>query len=121
RTCGDRGTDGMAARARAHGFHVIDAATATARDVPRRHVAVVVRRRGDRVRAVGWAKALARASPRLHLVFVPVSARGSGSIDARERSSQGRADDSRLAALIAAGRFDLADAWLAALRLEAWL
>ena len=122
RTHAGSGVDGVAAAARAHGFQVIDAATGPATDAPRRHVALVVRRGRDRALAADWLKALARASPRLHLVFVPVPARTQwGCVDAPGQSSRSRADDCRLAALIAAGRFDLAEAWLAALRLEAWL
>src|SRR5690606_34183755 len=96
RTHAGSGVDGVAAAARAHGFQVIDAATGPATDAPRRHVALVVRRGRDRARAADWLKALARASPRLHLVFVPVPARTQwGCVDAPGQSSRGRADDCR--------------------------
>jgi DNA-binding NtrC family response regulator len=88
-----------------------------------RHVALVVTSPQDTGPAAEWVKSLARASPRGHVVlrFAEGRAAAAPACDAAADDVNGRRDDRRLVQLVAALVFERAEAWLAALRAEAWL
>ena len=93
--------------------------------IAHRHVAVMVTGPGQPVAAAALVKQLARVSPRGHLVLLFADATG----ERRARASphtraappgcRAADDDVRLARLVAERQHDRAEAWLAALRVEA--
>jgi DNA-binding NtrC family response regulator len=86
-----------------------------------RHVALLVTSRRDARAAAHGVKWLARASPRGHVVFRFAGHDVQGRVPGVVASTDGDADDHRLAALVASLDFERASAWLAALRVEARL
>jgi DNA-binding NtrC family response regulator len=108
------------------------AGTDCAQALRHRHVALLVTSPHGASVAAEQAKWLARASPRGHVVlrFGTAPAR-SGAEPGRERlrprddqrpqADEADADDRRLVRLVATREFERAEAWLAALRAEAWL